>query len=98
MYFATGGWWVVRREILTRWDWPWAVLKHNGGDCTLGELFYQQNLRLKNFHDEVAINADERQGGDSTARPRAKHQRLVWSDGITVPPAAPFVLNINQIN
>ena len=79
MYFATGGWWIARREVLAQWDWPWPELKHNGGDCTLGELFYQQGLRLKNYHADVAINADFN-GADSLAPPRAKHHKLLWFD------------------
>lgn len=57
--FATGGWWTIRTDILYGWDYPWPALDHRGGDVMLGELCYQQNLRLHHFHDGVKINADK---------------------------------------
>ena len=57
--FATGGWWTARTDVLRRFNYPWPALHHNGGDTMLGELFFQQDLRLKNFRTGVRINADE---------------------------------------
>lgn len=44
--FATGGWWIAESSILTKWDYPWADLYHNGGDSMLGELFRQRGLNI----------------------------------------------------
>ena len=67
--FAQGSWWVIRSEILQRYDWPIRELKHNGGDALLGELFRQQGLRLANYSHRVRVNADE-EGRDSKAKRR----------------------------
>lgn len=64
--FATGGWWAIRSQILTDWDWPSRELVHRGGDSMLGELLRQRNYRLVDFHHGVRINADE-SGIHSTA-------------------------------
>jgi len=40
--FATGGWWIGDTKFLTKWDYPFADLYHNGGDSILGELLRQQ--------------------------------------------------------
>lgn len=69
--FATGGWWLIRTELLRRWDWPTVELKHCGGDSMLGELLRHQSLRLENFDKGVRINADDR-GRHSKARPRGE--------------------------
>tara|TARA_Y100001938_G_scaffold136815_1_gene200178 strand:+ start:35995 stop:36633 length:639 start_codon:yes stop_codon:yes gene_type:complete len=57
--FITGGWWCLRTEIITLFDWPVSALDHRGGDVLLGELLRQQNGRMKSFNQHVAINADE---------------------------------------
>lgn len=49
--FATGGWWIADSAFLTKWDYPFKALYHNGGDSILGELIRQQ--------DEVIYNAKE---------------------------------------
>jgi len=64
--FATGGWWTARTDVLRRFNYPWPALHHNGGDTMLGELCFQQDLRLKNFRTGVRINADD-QGRESKA-------------------------------
>jgi hypothetical protein len=69
--FATGGWWVIRTDILQQWDWPTVELKHCGGDSMLGELLRHQGLKLENFDLGVKINADDR-GRHSKARPRGE--------------------------
>ena len=45
--FATGGWWVIKSEFITQWDYPFAELYHNGGDSMLGELLRQQGKAIK---------------------------------------------------
>jgi hypothetical protein len=57
--FAAGGWWTIRTDILTKFDWPPAILKHRGGDVILGELLRQHNLPLGHFRDNLWINANE---------------------------------------
>jgi hypothetical protein len=47
--FVTGGWWVGRTEFLTRWDYPFPEVFHNGGDSILGELVRQQSGLLKRY-------------------------------------------------
>lgn len=81
-HFATGGWWLVRSEILRRWDWPTVELKHTGGDSMLGELLRQQGYRLQNYEHGVRINADAR-GRHSKARPRgaSRNRELLGADG-----------------
>lgn len=56
--FATGGWWVLRTEIIYRHDWPIPELDHCGGDMMLGELCRQQGYRMTHFNTGVRINAD----------------------------------------
>lgn len=56
--FVTGGWWVADLEFLSKWDYPFRELKHNGGDTVLGEVLRQQKLRPHHFRDGVAVNAD----------------------------------------
>lgn len=55
--FCTGGWWVIRTEILEQFNYPWSDLDHNGGDTMLGELLSQQGLLMTNFSRGVMINA-----------------------------------------
>ncbi len=56
--FCTGGFWVIRSQILLDNNWPPPVLKHRGGDVMLGELLRQQGFQLTNNRLGVAINAD----------------------------------------
>ncbi len=56
--FAQGSWWVIRSEVLRKYDWPVPQLRHNGGDALLGELFRQQRLRLAPYDERVKVNAD----------------------------------------
>lgn len=66
--FATGGWWLIRSQLLAAYDWPTRELRHRGGDCLLGELCRHQHLRLINWEDGVRINAD--QAGRHSKSPR----------------------------
>ncbi len=77
--FATGGWWVIRTELLYRFDYPWKDLDHRGGDVMLGELMYQQGLRLRNFRGGVKINADAA-GNESMAQRRGFDQKPIGFD------------------
>lgn len=56
--FAAGGWWTIRTDVLTRFNWPTTVFKHRGGDVMLGELLRQHNLPLGHFRDNLWINAN----------------------------------------
>lgn len=77
--FATGGWWVSRTDVLYRFNYPWEELDHRGGDAMLGEMCYQQGLRLKHFRDGVKINADAN-GKESAAPRRGFDQRPIGFD------------------
>jgi len=78
-WFCTGGWWVAEREVLTRWNYPWPELHHNGGDSVLGELCRQQGYSIHKFNEGVAINADE-QGVESAAKRRGMETRWIWQN------------------
>jgi hypothetical protein len=66
--FVTGGWWCLRSEIISQFDWPIPALDHRGGDALLGELLRQHEGRLKQFTRHVAINADNK--GQQCKAPR----------------------------
>lgn len=82
--FATGGFWCIRSDVLTRYDWPPEELRHRGGDVMLGELCRQQDLRLRQFNKGVAVNADE-QGRESKARRRGYDERPIGADYVPGP-------------
>ena len=48
--FATGGWWAITQEAIMKADIPCAGLEHNGGDYTIGEQLYQNDLGIKAFN------------------------------------------------
>jgi len=77
--FCTGGWWIIKTEILKRWDWPHPALFHNGGDSMLGELCRQQGYVVKHWREGVAINADNA-GRESKAERRGLSTPWVWTD------------------
>jgi hypothetical protein len=77
MEFATGGWWTARVDFLKHWNYPWAALRHRGGDCTLGALVTQQGLRLGRYKDGLWINADA-QGRNSKAKRRGVDEDPIW--------------------
>ncbi len=55
--FCTGGWWVIRSQILIDWNWPSPDIYHRGGDVMLGELMRQQGLRMVSRFPGVLVNA-----------------------------------------
>lgn len=60
--FATGGWWMLRMDVMLQLDWPDPRLSHNGGDTLLGVAVHQQGLPLHNYSKHVAINKAPRRG------------------------------------
>lgn len=77
--FCTGGWWTIRTDILLRFDWPPAALKHRGGDVMLGALCEQQDLTLTHFRDQVWINANA-QGVESKSPRRGYDEKPIGHD------------------
>jgi len=77
--FFTGGWWLIRTELLYRHDWPPAELRHRGGDVMLGQLCRQQGYKTLRYRDGVAINADEH-GKESRQPRRGFNERPVGDD------------------
>ncbi len=67
--FITGGWWVLRSELIQRYNWPIPELNHNGGDLLLSQILQQQGYKLKQFNTGVWINADDN-GKESGAKRR----------------------------
>lgn len=82
--FATGGWWCIESAIIRKYDWPIPALRHRGGDVMLGELLRQQGIKLNNFRDGVAINADE-EGRESKAPRRGFDEKAI---GVVYEPGA----------
>lgn len=68
VYFPVGGWWCGRTELLYKFNWPVPEILHRGGDVMMGELCRQHDLRFKDFHVGIAINADE--NGKESESPR----------------------------
>ena len=103
--FITGGWWTIRSELLYRYNYPWPVLDHRGGDVMLGECLRQNNHVLRSFLSGVAINAgadgknctSPRRGFDSqpigSGYQRSAAHKLVAHNipDPALPPAAPEV-------
>lgn len=56
--FITGGYWVIDTDIIRRFGWPAADIRHNGGDVMLGALCYQQGIKLVHDNAGVLVNAD----------------------------------------
>ena len=77
--FAQGSWWVLRSEVLRKYDWPPQALKHNGGDALLGELLRQQGLVLGHFPHRVHVNADD-EGRNSKAKRRGYREPPLGAD------------------
>jgi hypothetical protein len=78
-YFYQGGWWIADTAKLKRWDYPFPVIKHNGGDSMLGLLAYQQGWTPKDWKDGMAINANAL-GAESEAKRRGAVTRWPWED------------------
>src|SRR5690606_26744083 len=60
--FITGGWWVIRSEVIRSHDWPPPCARHQGGDSMLGVLLDQQQLPFADVPGLVATNAGKRRG------------------------------------
>lgn len=56
--FAQGSWWLADMGFLRHIGYPWAELRHRGGDTMLGEAVFQAGYRLVHDHTAVAVNAD----------------------------------------
>ncbi len=69
--FPQGSWWVLRRDVAWRFDYPFRELRHRGGDVLLGELARHRRLRQRLFTEGVVMNADA--GG----RPQSSRRRGV---------------------
>lgn len=77
--FAQGSWWVIRSSVLRKYDWPTKLLRHNGGDSMLGELFRHQRLRLGRYVKRVRVNADAA-GKDSKSPRRGYREPPLGAD------------------
>lgn len=77
--FITGGWWCLRAEVVSAFDWPPPDLDHRGGDALLGELLRQHDYSIKHFTRHVAINADE-DGRQCKAKRRGYDSRPIGHD------------------
>lgn len=58
--YCQGAWWVIRSDVLRKYDWPCLELKHCGGDSMLGELLRHRGLTIGEFDEGVRINANEK--------------------------------------
>jgi len=100
--FPTGGWWVIKNEILKKWDYPFPELYHRGGDQVLGELCRQQHYCLLQFNEGVAINANE-VGKESAAKERGltcEDTPWLWqsfSDGLKSDRPVPVDVRVSDI-
>lgn len=95
--FVTGGWWVGDTKFLTKWDYPFADLYHNGGDSILGELLRQQGKTPTPFPAGLQCHCEScSRRGVSLDRPvvhinvggrkgrrgiGVRDESYVWSDG-----------------
>lgn len=66
--YAIGSWWVVKTDVLYRYDWPATDLRQKEGDLMFGTLFKHQGLSLCHFREGVKINAND--AGVEAAVPR----------------------------
>jgi len=60
--FATGGFWLIRTEVIHALDWPDRRIGHNFGDVSLGEAIRQNGYRFGKFSHGVAISDCKRRG------------------------------------
>jgi len=80
--FATGGWWAAKTSDLIRFNWPLPEIRHRGGDVMLGELCYQNDLKIGHFRDNLWINANNA-GVESKSPRRGYDERPVGADYAT---------------
>ena len=59
MTYAVGGWWAIKTDLLTRFNWPANDLKQKNGDIILGALLKHQELSLCHFRGGVRINVND---------------------------------------
>jgi hypothetical protein len=99
--FITGGWWIGDTAFLTKWDYPFQALYHNGGDSILGELLRQQNMTLVQFNNGMQCHCEScskkglrldrpvvhiNVGGRSGRRGiGTRDEKYVWADGNPTP-------------
>ena len=65
IHFVVGGFWAISLEAIKACDIPDTRLRHNGGDCLIGEQLYQNGFQMKQFNDEkkfVHTSAAPRRG------------------------------------
>lgn len=86
--FATGGWWCLRTDVIKKFNWPIPALEHRGGDVMLGELCRQQDLRLRQFREGVAINADDKFRESQSPRRGFDSRPIGWNYVRPAMPAA----------
>lgn len=95
--FVTGGWWIGDTKFITKWDYPFADLYHNGGDSILGELLRQQGKTPLSFRKGMQCHCEscEKKGilldrpvvhinvGGRKGRRGigVSDEKYVWSDG-----------------
>lgn len=56
--FVTGGWWIASSEFLSRWDYPFLDIHHNGGDSMLGELIRQQGGTMQPYRGGMQCHCE----------------------------------------
>lgn len=88
--FHTGGWWLVRRTLLQRFNYPWPELDHRGGDHMWGACLTLNNVPTRCQSPAlVAINADAA-GRESRSRRRGFDQPPIGANytGVLLPALA----------
>lgn len=102
--FATGGWWVIDTGFMTRWDYPFPALYHNGGDSILGELLRQQGAVIGNPRNLFQCHCEScfknvitpgvvhiNVGGRKGRRGiGCIRERYIWEDGVENPEPIQF--------
>jgi hypothetical protein len=72
--FCTGGFWLARRSMLQRLNYPFPELRHCGGDTLLSEAVRCSGGKIVSFDTGVRINADSA-GRHSKAARRGYSER-----------------------
>lgn len=63
--FPTGGFWVVRTQILQELDWPDRRLHQAGDDFFFGEALRQNGFQVGSFNRCIAVSAAERRNASA---------------------------------
>jgi len=69
VHFCVGAFWAMRTAAITKADIPCNRLRHNGGDWTIGEQLWQNDLLIRNWCGDKAIvdwSSVERRGKSET--------------------------------